>query len=73
MPESILGITCPFCGARLKMETYKIRPQRGFSPSLLIYCDADNCDTNPCTIDSSPSVAFADVAAWKSGEVPAHE
>ncbi|AGN33771.1 hypothetical protein PANG_00052 [Paenibacillus phage PG1] len=62
MKESILGIQCPFCGERLKMETYRMKPR--FAPSMTVFCDNDKCEVKPSTIDTNPSAAFADVEAW---------
>jgi hypothetical protein len=58
-----LGINCPFCGAKLSMEMYRKGERR--APSITVFCDNDACSVKPSTIDTHPSAAFADVAAWR--------
>lgn len=65
MKETVLGIRCPFCTERLKMESYsKMRPG-SYPPRSTIFCDNDNCEVKPSTIDTYPSAAYADVEAWR--------
>ena len=48
---------CPYCGSKLKYDTYRKLIQ------CIAYCDNDNCPVKPCTDSTSPSNVYAEILA----------
>lgn len=49
---------CPWCGKKLKYDTYKIK-----WVEAIAYCDNDNCPVKPCTDSTFPSRVYQEILA----------
>jgi hypothetical protein len=56
---SKLGIKCAFCGVPLELEIYPHCKRE--APTVIIFCDNDECKVKPSTNDTMASRAFEEV------------
>ncbi|RMD04925.1 hypothetical protein D9O40_00830 [Clostridium autoethanogenum] len=54
---SELNRKCPYCGHKLKWESY-MKPTQSIA-----YCDNDDCPVKPCTDATTPKNVYAEILA----------